>query len=83
MSEATTTLDGWYCLHDLRSIDWAAWKTLSSDERGQAVSEFLNVVEKWNEVATAKKRQSCNVYSCWSKSRYYAYDLTSNNGRVK
>ena len=55
MSEATTTLDGWYCLHDLRSIDWAAWKTLSSDERGQAVSEFLNVVEKWNEVATAKK----------------------------
>ena len=22
MSEATTTLDGWYCLHDLRSIDW-------------------------------------------------------------
>ena len=21
MSEATTTLDGWYCLHDLRSID--------------------------------------------------------------
>ena len=33
----------------------AAWKTLSSDERGQAVSEFLNVVEKWNEVATAKK----------------------------
>ena len=31
------------------------WKTLSSDERGQAVSEFLNVVEKWNEVATAKK----------------------------
>ncbi|MCU5429372.1 heme-dependent peroxidase [Bacillus cereus] len=55
MSEATTTLDGWYCLHDLRSIDWAAWKTLSSDERGQAVSEFLNVVEKWNDVAAAKK----------------------------
>ena len=55
MSEATTTLDGWYCLHDLRSIDWAAWKTLSSDERGQAVSEFLNVVEKWNDVAAAKR----------------------------
>ena len=55
MSEATTTLDGWYCLHDLRSIDWAAWKTLSSDERGQAVSEFLNVVEKWNEVSTEKR----------------------------
>ena len=67
MSEATTTLDGWYCLHDLRSIDWAAWKTLSSDERGQAVSEFLNVVEKWNDVAAAKG-QSRNVYSCWPKA---------------
>ena len=61
MSEATTTLDGWYCLHDLRSIDWAAWKTLSSDERGQAVSEFLNVVEKWNDVAATKKSRMYTV----------------------
>ncbi|MEN1938058.1 hydrogen peroxide-dependent heme synthase [Paenibacillus sp. 102] len=55
MSEAAKTLDGWYCLHDLRSIDWAAWKTLSSDERGQAMFEFLNVIEKWNKVAAAKQ----------------------------
>ena len=40
MSEATTTLDGWYCLHDLRSIDWAAWKTLSSDERDKQCLNF-------------------------------------------
>ena len=22
MSEAAKTLDGWYCLHDFRTIDW-------------------------------------------------------------
>ncbi|PEY34029.1 heme-dependent peroxidase [Bacillus cereus] len=55
MSEAAKTLDGWYCLHDLRSIDWAAWKTLSSDERGGAMLEFLNIIEKWNKTNDAKQ----------------------------
>ncbi|MCM3736362.1 heme-dependent peroxidase [Bacillus cytotoxicus] len=55
MSEAAKTLDGWYCLHDFRSMDWAAWKTLSSDERQQAMFEFLNIVEKWNKAETAKQ----------------------------
>ncbi|PHA00380.1 heme-dependent peroxidase [Bacillus pseudomycoides] len=55
MSEAAKTLDGWYCLHDFRSMDWAAWKTLSSDERQQAMFEFLSIVEKWNKTETAKQ----------------------------
>ncbi|SFJ20614.1 MULTISPECIES: hydrogen peroxide-dependent heme synthase [unclassified Bacillus (in: firmicutes)] len=55
MSEAAKTLDGWYCLHDFRSMDWAAWKTLSSDERQQAMFEFLNIVEKWNKTEVAKQ----------------------------
>ena len=55
MSEAAKTLDGWYCLHDFRSMDWAAWKTLSSDERQQAMFEFLNIVEKWNKTESAKQ----------------------------
>ncbi|ENQ3079660.1 hydrogen peroxide-dependent heme synthase [Bacillus multifaciens] len=55
MSEAAKTLDGWYCLHDFRSMDWAAWKTLSSDERQQAMFEFLNIVEKWNKTEAAKQ----------------------------
>ncbi|WP_020059738.1 hydrogen peroxide-dependent heme synthase [Bacillus sp. 123MFChir2] len=55
MSEAAKTLDGWYCLHDFRSMDWAAWKTLSSDERQQAMFEFLNIVKKWNKTETAKQ----------------------------
>ena len=55
MSEAAKTLDGWYCLHDFRSMDWAAWKTLTSDERQQAMFEFLNIIEKWNKTETAKQ----------------------------
>ena len=48
MSEAAQTLDGWYCLHDFRSIDWTSWKTLSSDERQLAISEFQGLLDKWN-----------------------------------
>lgn len=48
MSEAAETLDGWYCLHDFRTIDWAAWKMLSSDERQAAIHEFLSLIEQWN-----------------------------------
>lgn len=49
MSEAATTLDGWYCLHDFRTVDWASWKLASAEERQAAISEFLGLIEKWNE----------------------------------
>ena len=55
MGEAAVTLDGWYCLHDFRSIDWTIWKMLSSDERQAAISEFLSLVEKWNKTESEKK----------------------------
>lgn len=54
MSEAAQTIDGWYCLHDFRTIDWTTWKMLSSDERLAAINEFLNLIEKWN---TAQERK--------------------------
>ncbi len=53
MSEAAKTLDGWYCLHDFRSIDWVAWKQLTSDERQKAIVEFLHMAEKWNKAEEA------------------------------
>ena len=46
MIEAAITLDGWYVLHDLRSMDWASWKLLSKEERQTAVDEFLVYLEK-------------------------------------
>ncbi|MDV2684583.1 hydrogen peroxide-dependent heme synthase [Alkalihalophilus lindianensis] len=48
MNEAAKTLDGWYCLHDFRTINWPAWKTLSSEERQQIVNEFVTMLEKWD-----------------------------------
>ncbi len=45
MSEAAQTLDGWYCLHDFRTVDWAAWKTLTNEERQEAIQEFFTLVE--------------------------------------
>lgn len=55
MSEPAQTLDGWYSLHDFRSIDWMAWKLLTSDEREMALKEFFTLVEKWNKVHEAKE----------------------------
>ncbi|WP_223702991.1 hydrogen peroxide-dependent heme synthase [Sutcliffiella deserti] len=62
MSEAAQTLDGWYSLHDFRSIDWSLWKTLSSEERQTAINEFLGLMEKWNKTQ-AEKNGSHALYT--------------------
>ncbi|MCM3540370.1 hydrogen peroxide-dependent heme synthase [Priestia endophytica] len=55
MVEPAQTLDGWYSLHDLRAMDWAAWKMLTSDERQSALHEFQGLMEKWNNVQKAEQ----------------------------
>ncbi|MCL6587485.1 MAG: heme-dependent peroxidase [Anoxybacillus sp.] len=62
MSEAALTLEGWYCLHDFRSVDWAAWKTLTNDERQAAIDEFLALVETW-ETTEARNEGSHAIYT--------------------
>ncbi|MFD2215180.1 MULTISPECIES: hydrogen peroxide-dependent heme synthase [Bacillaceae] len=62
MSEAAQTLDGWYCLHDFRTVDWSAWKLLSNDEREAAINEFLGLLEKWG-VAQDAEQGSHALYS--------------------
>ncbi len=62
MNEAAKTLDGWYCLHDFRSMNWAAWKSISSDEREHAIQELLTFLEKW-EVTEAQQKGSHAFYS--------------------
>lgn len=54
MNEAALTLDGWYSLHDFRSIDWASWKLVPKEERQAAVEEFIQFLEKLNEAHVAK-----------------------------
>ncbi|WP_066188174.1 MULTISPECIES: hydrogen peroxide-dependent heme synthase [Gracilibacillus] len=51
MPEAVETMDGWYCLHDLRKIDWTKWKKATEEERKQAVEELQNMLRKWETVA--------------------------------
>ncbi|KGX86493.1 hydrogen peroxide-dependent heme synthase [Pontibacillus litoralis] len=55
MAEAATTIEGWYCLHDLRTMDWTAWKCLSSEEREAAIHEFHQLLEKWNKTQDEKQ----------------------------
>ncbi|OMP66550.1 hydrogen peroxide-dependent heme synthase [Domibacillus epiphyticus] len=62
MSEAAKTLEGWYCLHDFRTIDWTTWKMLSSDEREGAISEFRKFLEKLDS-AHEQKTGSHSFYS--------------------
>ncbi len=50
MSEASQTLDGWFCLHDLRRINWTEWKKLSGEERHSIVNEFIRMLEDWQQV---------------------------------
>ncbi|MFC5405593.1 hydrogen peroxide-dependent heme synthase [Cohnella soli] len=62
MSEAAQTLDGWYVLHDLRTIDWQAWNAASSAEQDGALNELMNMAGNWQEVET-RKEGSFGLYS--------------------
>ncbi|HET7578773.1 MAG TPA: hydrogen peroxide-dependent heme synthase [Bacillales bacterium] len=62
MSEAAQTMEGWYCLHDFRTIDWTRWKALDSEERELIMREFLDLLEKW-ETNHMNKEGSYALYS--------------------
>ncbi len=34
------TLEGWYTLHDVYSVDWPSWRCLTSEDRAEVVGEF-------------------------------------------
>lgn len=62
MSEAAQTLDGWYALHDLRSIDWEAWNAASPAEKDAALSELQGLIADWQAVED-RKEGSLAVYT--------------------
>ncbi len=61
-NEAAKTLDGWYALHDFRTMDWTSWKLLSSDERQSIIHEFTGLLEKWG-AAQKEGKGSQTLYS--------------------
>lgn len=62
MSEAAQTLDGWYALHDFRTIDWTAWKAASAEERESAQKELLGLIADWR-ATEERKEGSLAVYA--------------------
>ncbi|MDF2926204.1 MAG: heme-dependent peroxidase [Paenibacillaceae bacterium] len=45
MSEAVQTLEGWYALHDFRTINWALWKAASPGQRAAASEELRHFLQ--------------------------------------
>lgn len=62
MSEAVKTLEGWYCLHDFRKMNWPLWKKVDPAEREEIIEEFFGMLKKWNETEE-KKEGSHVIYS--------------------
>jgi chlorite dismutase len=42
---APPTEEGWYALHDLRSVDWDAWREAPEHERERALAEGVDYLE--------------------------------------
>lgn len=54
MSEAVQTLEGWYALHDFRSIDWQSWKASPPELREQAMEELEQFLRQCAQAGEAK-----------------------------
>ncbi|MBJ6362270.1 hydrogen peroxide-dependent heme synthase [Paenibacillus sp. GCM10012307] len=62
MSEAAQTLEGWFALHDFRTINWSAWKLASQDARRQAEDELRSFIGEWSATEDSKLGSTA-VYS--------------------
>jgi peroxiredoxin len=49
------TLEGWYVLHDFRSIDWTSWKLMTETEQNQAKDELQSLLASWSEVGEQRQ----------------------------
>lgn len=58
MAVPPRTLEGWYCLHDLRRLDWGRWRNAPPAEREQAVAELVDFLKACREVADAPEGSS-------------------------
>ena len=66
MVEAVKTHDGWYCLHDFRTINWAKWRILSSEKRSQLTNDFINFITSLENV------------SAENNGSHYFFDVTGH-----
>ncbi|GAB7386927.1 heme-dependent peroxidase [Bacillaceae bacterium] len=59
MSEAVHTLEGWFALHDFRTIDWTVWKALSEEERTETKNELFALLDGW--AATEREKSGSSA----------------------
>ncbi|WP_338555047.1 hydrogen peroxide-dependent heme synthase [Paenibacillus sp. KS-LC4] len=62
MSEVAITLEGWYCLHDFRSVNWSAWRLSTVEEQNRMLDELNTFLKQWSDVEAAKQGSTA-VYS--------------------
>ncbi|WP_454193780.1 hydrogen peroxide-dependent heme synthase [Paenibacillus sp. Marseille-Q7038] len=62
MNEAASTLEGWYALHDFRSINWSAWRSADEEARAVALDDLQEFLQEWTSVEEAGKGSSA-VYT--------------------
>lgn len=62
MSEVAITLEGWYALHDFRTVDWSAWRHASEDDRKEAQIELVEWLNK-SEAVHEHKTGSLALYT--------------------
>lgn len=55
MNEAAQTLEGWYALHDFRTIDWSNWKALTEEAREEALQEIQTEFNRWKDTVSSKQ----------------------------
>lgn len=53
--DAVETMDGWYCLHDFRSIDWSLWKETSPEVRAKAVEDLIQILDEFDAIENKKE----------------------------
>ncbi|MGQ4554327.1 heme-binding protein [Halobellus sp. GM3] len=58
MPEAPPTDEGWFVLHDFRTVDWDAWRDAPDRERERAVEEGTAYLERHEAVADADEGAS-------------------------
>ena len=54
MAKPPRTEEGWYVLHDFRTVDWDAWRDAPARERELAVEEGVAYLEEHERVADAE-----------------------------
>jgi len=54
MSDVAQTLEGWYALHDFRSINWSAWRQADASTRNAALDELQGFLKQWQSIEDAR-----------------------------